>query len=55
MVKILKLSSYNINNEISEKMNWNRIGYRLFEKEWYYLQLADHMCYFTLRTAKILE
>lgn len=39
---------------VMRQMNWNSLGHKLFGKEWYYLQPAAHMSYFTPKTAKEL-
>ena len=39
---------------VMRQMNWDGIGHKIFGKNWYYLQPAAHMSYFTPKTGKKL-
>jgi len=53
---ILEISKFQKKGDVlvMRQMNWDGVGHRFFGKNWYYLQPAAHMAYFSPDTAKNL-
>lgn len=53
---ILEISKFQTKGDvlIMRQMNWNGLGHKFFRKNWYYLQPAAHMSFFSPGTTKNL-